>query len=79
MLGTLAFSMGLTVAVLLIYAALLTKRVNDRGGCPNCGTPVPQFRPPTSWRQALWGGWTCTGCRTEMDRNGRQLPVKGLR
>ena len=79
MFGTFAFSMGLTVAVLLIYAAFITKRVNDRGGCPNCGTAVPQFRHPTSWRQALWGGWTCSDCGTEMDRKGKELPVRGLR
>lgn len=44
--------------------------VNAKGGCPKCGTDVPAFRRPTSFQQALLGGWTCSECGTEMDRRG---------
>jgi hypothetical protein len=58
------------------WAAKLQKEVNDHGGCPNCGEPVPRFRNPTSLRQALRGGWTCSVCSTEMDRSGREIEPK---
>ncbi|MEP7075285.1 MAG: hypothetical protein ABI878_05700 [Acidobacteriota bacterium] len=46
---------------------------NAKGGCPECGTPVPFTRRPSSFRQALWGGWTCKNCGTEMNRRGEQI------
>lgn len=61
------------VAVLLFVSAKVRNDINERGGCPECGTEVPGFRKPTSLRQALWGGWTCAKCGTEMDRGGREL------
>ena len=67
------FSIVLTIAVLTVLAFKMTKDVNDGGGCPVCGTPVPMYRHPTSLRQAFWGGWTCEDCGTEMDRHGRKL------
>lgn len=39
--------------------------------CPNCGGAVPTLRKPASPRQALWGGWTCVQCGTEIDKWGR--------
>lgn len=71
------FSIALTIVVLTVIAFKMTKEVNDRGGCPTCGTPVPMYRQPSSIRQAFWGGWTCEECGTEMDRRGRQLTAKG--
>ena len=63
-----------TTTLLLVMAAnAAAKKANERGGCPTCGTPVPAFRKPTSLRQALKGGWTCSGCGTEMDRFGTGL------
>jgi hypothetical protein len=41
--------------------------------CPGCGTPLPSYRIPANKRQALWGGWTCAKCGTEMDRHGRVI------
>ena len=67
------FSITLTFGVLVALAFKMTKDVNDRGGCPSCGSPVPMYRHPTSFRQAFWGGWTCRECGTEMDRHGREL------
>lgn len=46
--------------------------------CPNCGLALPVVRKPSSWGQALWGGWTCTGCGAEMDKWGK-LIGDGLR
>ena len=62
-----------SAAVVVAYALWKRKEINDRGGCPVCGTPVPATRRPTSLRQSLWGGWTCEGCGTELDRHGRVL------
>ena len=39
--------------------------------CTECGTPMPTFRKPASWRQAMWGGWTCAECGFELDKWGR--------
>lgn len=41
--------------------------------CPTCGTRQPAARTPTSFRQALLGGWTCANCGTEIDRNGHAI------
>jgi len=37
---------------------------------PACGSPIPRVRQPKSWRQALWGGWTCAKCGCEIDKWG---------
>jgi len=49
----------------------------SRVACPNCGHPLPSvaFRIPKNKRQALWGGWTCPGCRWDLDKYGQ--PVHG--
>ena len=79
-MAVLVGSIIATIAVLMFWGAKVQREVNDRGGCPNCGTPVPRFRNPTSLRQALWGGWSCAHCGTELDRNGRELlPTSKLR
>lgn len=39
--------------------------------CPECDTPQLAVRTPKSWNQALWGGWTCSGCECEMDKWGK--------
>jgi hypothetical protein len=39
--------------------------------CRQYGEPMPMLRKPTSWRQAMWGGWTCAECGFESDRRGR--------
>ncbi len=69
----IVISVVITVAAVLLLSVKMQNDVNAKGGCPECGTPVPRTRTPTSWRQALWGGWTCAECDTEMDRRGREL------
>jgi hypothetical protein len=44
--------------------------------CPTCATQQPVWRMPTSSRQALFGGWTCPQCGTEIDRKGEALVEK---
>ncbi len=39
--------------------------------CPRCGHPLPLLRRPKNLRQAMWGGTTCQGCQTELDKWGR--------
>ncbi len=42
--------------------------------CKECGTPAPPVRVPASWRQMLWGGWTCSRCGLELDKWGEPEP-----
>jgi endogenous inhibitor of DNA gyrase (YacG/DUF329 family) len=70
----MGLSIVITIMVCLAWSAKVQADVNAKGGCPDCGTPVPRFRNPTSFRQAMWGGWTCAECGTEMDRHGNELP-----
>jgi hypothetical protein len=72
--------MGLIVALMLTMIVLGTIRKQGRFGvntelpdCPNCGEQVPLTRKPTSFRQAMWGGWTCEKCGTEMNKWGKQV------
>lgn len=43
--------------------------------CPVCGTKAPIARAPKNIDQALRGGWTCSTCGADMDRNGH---LKGI-
>ena len=45
----------------------------DKPDCPRCGAPTPTFRKPENFRQAMWGGWTCQECGTEIDKWGNVL------
>lgn len=44
--------------------------------CPECGEVQPRVRKPKNLRQALWGGWTCANCDTEMDKYGVKIEKK---
>ena len=41
--------------------------------CSICGEPLPMWRMPKNKRQALWGGWTCPHCGTELNRKGEKI------
>ena len=41
--------------------------------CPQCKSPLPHRRFPTSLTQFLWGGWTCKQCGCEVDSSGRKI------
>lgn len=66
-------SVVIAIAAVLLLSVKMQNDVNAKGGCPECGRPVPRLRTPTSLRQALWGGWTCTECGTELDLKGKEL------
>ena len=70
-------SMLASAAAVVGYALWKQRTINERGGCPACGTPVPATRRPASFRQAFWGGWTCEGCGSELDRHGHVLGEAG--
>lgn len=57
----------------LLAIGLLSVSTFATPNCPNCGTQQPAQRKPTSWRQALFGGWTCAKCGTEIDRHGHAI------
>ena len=74
------------VVVLIALVVLVARGTRQRGKmginlartkCPRCGTLAPLFRKPTSLKQMLWGGWTCTNCGCEMDTWGREIPKPG--
>jgi hypothetical protein len=76
--GIFAIYSGLMSLALL--AVLLGTIFKTRAGinaaavnCPNCNTSQPVMRKPTSFRQAMWGGYTCSQCATEMDKWGRRI------
>ena len=61
---------------LVIYGTLVKNRwgINlSSPPCPRCKAAVPKARVPDSFRQALWGGWTCSACGAEIDKWGRQI------
>lgn len=66
-------AVGLTI---VIYGTIKRNRWGlsfNRPTCPCCQTPAPTTRGPRSVRQALWGGWTCSKCGTEVDKWGREI------
>jgi hypothetical protein len=62
--------------VLVIYGTVAKNRWGINFGavsCPCCNLALPQVRKPKSFRQAMWGGYTCQNCRAEVDKWGRQI------
>jgi hypothetical protein len=83
MIAVIAFSIllfgALGVGAVLVIRDTIRQRGNwgisfKQAVCSQCGTAMPMmFRKPTSWRQAMWGGWTCAECGFELDKWGRPL------
>ncbi|MEQ1762682.1 MAG: hypothetical protein ABL984_05975 [Pyrinomonadaceae bacterium] len=69
----ITISVFVAVMAVFVYAARKRAEINARGGCPVCNTPVPEYRRPTSFRQAFWGGWSCETCSAELDSNGMKV------
>ncbi len=63
--GLAGVIVGLT---LLIWVLLMPRKA-----CPKCGAKLARFRKPSNLGQALWGGWTCHGCGTELNRKGKMI------
>jgi RNase P subunit RPR2 len=51
-------------------AVLLLGVFMRRRFCPNCKTALPRLRKPSSFRQAMLGGWTCPSCNASITLNG---------
>lgn len=41
--------------------------------CPKCGNRLPIVRKPKNTNQALFGGWTCKKCKSEVDKFGNLM------
>ncbi len=48
----------------------------ERVACPCCAADLPRLRRPRSFRQAMWGGYTCADCGCEVDKWGREVERK---
>jgi ribosomal protein S27E len=62
------------IGFLAIVAVIATLGFVRRAHCGKCGEPQPVFRKPQNERQALWGGYTCRQCGTELDSSGSPIP-----
>ncbi len=60
-----------TVVVIAVVVAILLASAATARNCPKCSTRIPPVRMPNTLRQMLWGGGTCPGCGSELDRTGR--------
>lgn len=76
--------LALLVSVLFVWVAWGSRRRTGRWGlnleavrCPVCQTRMPTWRRPASFRQALWGGWSCQRCGCEMDKWGTPIFSEG--
>ncbi|MDR2849806.1 MAG: hypothetical protein LBW77_04585 [Verrucomicrobiota bacterium] len=38
--------------------------------CSLCKCPAPKVQLPKTFRQFLWGGWTCSNCEAKLNRFG---------
>jgi hypothetical protein len=83
--GIITLSILTPLVGLLLFGAFLivrdTIRQKGRWGiprrmpeCQGCGEPPPVVRMPKTWREALWGGWTCPECGLELDKWGKPHP-----
>jgi DNA-directed RNA polymerase subunit RPC12/RpoP len=72
-----AFLVGLAVGLVLVIHGTIVKNrwgVNlRRVECPDCGTVMGRVRVPASGEQAMWGGYTCPACKSELDKWGRRV------
>lgn len=62
--------------VAAIAAVFVVSGMNRSVQCPKCGQQQPKIRTPSTWRQTVWGGWTCQKCGQEMDRRGKAVTAK---
>ena len=62
--------MSTAVIAAAIVFALVLLSPHPAGVCPRCTATLPRVRLPRSFRQAMYGGWTCRSCRAEVSRFG---------
>ena len=68
LVGVVSLAMGIIKKIKKVSEVSLKKAL-----CPDCGAEQPRVRKPKNWRQALWGGHTCSSCGCEMDRFGKKI------
>jgi len=79
--GTFLLIILFFVAAVPIVAGLFVRRqIRTKGKfalrplrvvCPHCRSPQPFIREPNSFKQMMFGGYTCETCGTEIDKYGR--------
>lgn len=52
----------------VLYNLLAPRKI-----CPKCGSPLPRFRKPSSFKEAMLGGWHCQTCNTHLNRSGNSV------
>ncbi|HSY36544.1 MAG TPA: hypothetical protein VK814_12390 [Acidobacteriaceae bacterium] len=70
------FGIGFGGFVMVVFGTITKNRFGanlEAVRCPQCNTLQPQIRKAATWQQALWGGWTCKVCKTQMDKWGRRV------
>lgn len=58
---------AVTAAVVLVFMTFARKPAK----CEKCGREQPKVRKPANMQQAMWGGYTCEGCGSELDGRGK--------
>jgi hypothetical protein len=74
------FSLFIVACCVLVAVSTITRRgkfgVNFQPiSCPKCATDIPFSRMPANKGQALWGGYTCGNCKTEIDKWGNEVQL----
>jgi len=71
------FCAGLLIPVALLVHGTVTRNklgINlNPAQCSRCHAAMPAVRVPKSFKQALWGGWSCPNCGCEIDKWGRAI------
>ena len=57
---------GVVALVVLIVGILARPQLT----CPKCNAPLPKLRKPESFKQLLWGGYTCKTCGAQLTARG---------
>ena len=55
------------------FAVFLLAIILARKSCPKCNSTLPRFRKPSTFREAMLGGWQCHSCSAKGARNGKLL------
>ncbi|MES2650913.1 MAG: hypothetical protein V4663_04195 [Bacteroidota bacterium] len=72
-------TMILYIIIIVVVIIILKRKSNSASKfginlstvyCPVCQTKQPQIRIPKNINQILYGGNTCTNCKTELDKYG---------
>ncbi len=58
-------------AVAAAFVMVFLVFVRKPAKCEKCGAEQPKFRKPANASQAMWGGYTCAGCGSELNARGK--------